>query len=884
MPDLEISQTEKLLTRSLNTIGCIFTKTRSTVTMRQLLLVTMLGLLAVRAPAQPNESARKSDFDTRIFYGGLRFKELVEKGQDLKNLISKYERNKQDTTAVLLLLQIDHFYLARLSLNNHNLDSALLLSKQAAELARSLQYKTGLNEAVCMMASAYILKKDFRSAIALMNTTEGEVKVRILVRLGEEYLFRLGELPANLDTCYTFIQAAIDVSNKLKNSSPRFSTLRLMGKYYFARGNISKGKDSFMKIIDELHIAQDTLAEAFWWNELGLYTPDNDSTYQDRIHSLEQALALYRATKFNSEQAEILKDIAEVYEVHGRYNLAERYALDALNIKKSFGTKKLYTFYHRLAIIYTELGNYEKALYYEIATQKNAELFGEVNMEGIIWFQLGQIYQLVGETAKSMQFYKLAMDKLIDKRDMYIYFAAAEVVKGFLKQKKEQEALDFLTEFLKTNNPVRLSNKEIVASAKGDCYAALGKYAKAENEYLKMIELDKEMFRHSGRQMYSLENALVGAAAYFKIGHFYYQTGRFSAARPYLEQALNFKKYSASRSQQKDIHYILFQVDSAEAKYNSAIKHFRIHKSLNDSIFNARKSKQIAELQIKYDTDKKELELEAFRSRERLQMQRLGRATTVRNFTYVLVAVLVGFLGLGYSRYRLKQKSNKQLQAQQNEINLKNIALQQLVNEKEWLVKEIHHRVKNNFQVVVGLLETQAGYLKNGDTLRAMQDSRHRIQAMAMIHQKLYQTENMSAINVADYVYELVDYLRSSFETKMISFIVEVEPITLSVSESLPIGLILNEVITNSIKYAFGKEAEGTITVSLRRASHHELVLSIADNGVGLPPGFNFKKSNSMGINLLKGLVEDIDGNFVVENYNGVRYEITFHHECEMAD
>lgn len=852
--------------------------------MKEFLFVILFVLLSIRSPAQRKESALQADFDTRVFYQGLRFKELVEKGPELNKLIAQYKVTRRDTTAVLLLLQIDHYYLAKLSSTDRILDSALLLSKQAAQLARELQFSKGYDEAVFMMAWAYILKNDFSSAIALMNTTQGEVKARILIRLGESYLFRLGELPANLDTCYTFINAALDVSNNLKNSSARFSTMRLMGKYYFARGNIFKGKECFLKVIGELHAQKDTLAEAFWWNELGIYTPDVDSTYQDRIYSLEQSLALYRTARFKSEQAAILKDIAEVHESHGRYDLAERYAMEALNIKKSLGIKKLFLYYHRLGVIYTELGNYDKALYYEIATQKNAETFQEVNMEGIIWFQLGQIYQLVGETSKSIRFYKLAMDKLVDKRDMYIYFAAAEIVKGLLKQGEEQEALDFLNEFLKQNKPVRLSNQEIAASAKGDCYDALGKYEHAENEYLKMIALDKQMFQHSSRQMYTLENALVGAAAYFKIGRFYYQRGRFSAARPYLEQALAFEKHSASRSQQQDIHYILFKVDSAEADYLSAIRHFQIHKSLNDSMFNERKSKQIAELQIKYDTEKKELDLEASRARERLQIQQLDRVTTIRNFTYVLVAVLVGFLGLVYSRYRLKQKNNKQLQEQQAEINLKNVELRQLVNEKEWLVKEIHHRVKNNFQVVVGLLETQAGYLKNDVALKAMEDSRHRIQVMSMIHQKLYQSENMSAINVGDYIHDLVDYLRSSFKTTSIRFIIQVDSITLSVSESLPIGLIINEVITNSIKYAFGKEREGLITVSLRRVSQHELVLSISDNGVGLPSGFNFRKTNSMGMNLLKGLADDIEGNFVLENNNGVRYEITFRHDTETSD
>src|SRR5262249_52004288 len=148
--------------------------------------------------------------------------------------------------------------------------------------------------------------------------------------------------------------------------------------------------------------------------------------------------------------------------------------------------------------------------------------------------------------------------------------------------------------------------------------------------------------------------------------------------------------------------------------------------------------------------------------------------------------------------------------------------------EKEWLVKEMHHRVKNNFHIVVGLLGTQSQYLKTEEAIEAMAESQNRVQAMSLIHQKLYQSENMSAINMVEYVHDLIGYLRHSFNVRQnIIFRIEVDPIELDISHSVPLGLIINEAVTNSIKYAFPDSKEGVITVSLTRDpdDHYTLVI-----------------------------------------------------------
>ena len=224
------------------------------------------------------------------------------------------------------------------------------------------------------------------------------------------------------------------------------------------------------------------------------------------------------------------------------------------------------------------------------------------------------------------------------------------------------------------------------------------------------------------------------------------------------------------------------------------------------------------------------------------------------------------------------------LESKQSEINQKNKSLHDLIREKdnlliekEWLLKEIHHRVKNNFHIVSSLLEIQSSYLKNKEALSAIKDSQHRINSMSIIHQKLYQSETLSTIHMPEYIYELVEYLRESFGIReTIGFSLQIQNIELNHATAITLGLILNEAITNAIKYAFASTADGKISVSLTHVSDTQVLLSISDNGRGMPESFDDNMANSMGMDLLQGLADDIGGTFNIESKKGTHIKIIF--------
>jgi two-component sensor histidine kinase len=218
----------------------------------------------------------------------------------------------------------------------------------------------------------------------------------------------------------------------------------------------------------------------------------------------------------------------------------------------------------------------------------------------------------------------------------------------------------------------------------------------------------------------------------------------------------------------------------------------------------------------------------------------------------------------------------RKLKVQQKAINERNISLHHLVEEKEWLIREIHHRVKNNLHTISSLLESQSAYLKD-EAFEAIRDTQHRVFAMSLIHQKLYQPEkNVTQINMATYLHELVDYLRESFKIdRRLQVKMELEAVGLDISLAMPLGMILNEAIINAVKYAFPGQKAGIITITIKR-TEEKFLFFVADDGIGLPWGFDPDKTNTLGMKLMKGLSEDIAANFIVESDHGTRITVEF--------
>lgn len=201
------------------------------------------------------------------------------------------------------------------------------------------------------------------------------------------------------------------------------------------------------------------------------------------------------------------------------------------------------------------------------------------------------------------------------------------------------------------------------------------------------------------------------------------------------------------------------------------------------------------------------------------------------------------------------------------------------LKEKEILLREVHHRVKNNMQVISSILNLQSSYVSDEYALTLLKESQNRIKTMAHIHESLYQNKSFTSVNFSDYVNTLVNNIVQSYaySSDKINLEINLEPITLSLDSSIPAGLIINELITNAIKHAFPGKRQGTIFFNLR-CENNLVILELKDNGVGFAEGLDFENSHSLGLQLVNTLTEQIDGKikFKSELNVGTEVVVTF--------
>ncbi len=198
--------------------------------------------------------------------------------------------------------------------------------------------------------------------------------------------------------------------------------------------------------------------------------------------------------------------------------------------------------------------------------------------------------------------------------------------------------------------------------------------------------------------------------------------------------------------------------------------------------------------------------------------------------------------------------------------------------EKEVLLREIHHRVKNNMQVMISLLNLQAQAIREPAVVSLLKESQNRIRTMAIVHEKLYRSSDLSSVDFSDYIGSLSVHLFQFFsvEPNRIRLRQETEAISLDISNAIPCGLILNELISNSLKYAFPNGRSGEITVGFHRRPDALLEIFVRDNGVGLPAGLDFRQTQSLGLQLVNLLAGQIDGTLEMHGEGGVEFRVIF--------
>ncbi|MFQ6091846.1 MAG: histidine kinase dimerization/phosphoacceptor domain -containing protein [bacterium] len=249
---------------------------------------------------------------------------------------------------------------------------------------------------------------------------------------------------------------------------------------------------------------------------------------------------------------------------------------------------------------------------------------------------------------------------------------------------------------------------------------------------------------------------------------------------------------------------------------------------------------------------------------------------------YMISLSLIGLTGYSIQRYFAERRYSSRLEKEVNErtkeLRLSKERLRASLGEKEVLLKEIHHRVKNNLQVISSLLNLQSDHIKDKQIRELFKDSQDRVHSMALIHETLYRSNDLTRIDFGEYVRDLTGYLFRSYrvDPKLIGLKIDAENVFLDTGTVISCGLIINELVANALKHAFPDGNKGKIIVDLHPNKTKQLTLTVRDNGVGFPEELDFRNTDSLGLQLVNMLVEQLEGNIELQKKGGTKFMITF--------
>lgn len=737
-----------------------------------------------------------------------------------------------------------------------DLDSCLLSVSRSLGLSRFSMLAEGFGDRDLLMQSKWIDQKDPASGIRLLSKATGKKHLQLLLLLGSYYAFEPGSYFRYKDSVDYFLHKAIAESKTLKEERWGRIALSLLGKIYLQAFD-AKGDSIYNVLIGQCRQAndQETETRAIAWR--GIYTAVRQATFQRRNADLWQASERCRGHGDIEGQINLLTHMGYTRCAMGDQQGSHEAFLKALSLAEAIQFP--YTHYNTeaLSTITSFQGKFGEPLKYTLQTIKVAESSRDSIGWAYFYSRLAEFYFWENRQQEGLDMIHKAIKRFVIDRNPAVFNILNSVTQIMGEEGHAEEALNLVLDISKkVDSPVIASDQFFYHFVLSGCYINLNRLDEAEIHIRKMDSLETilEAIRGPFRR----------ATVYDQWAALFFKRGQYRKTKAYLDNRFKTPSYG-SHNLSNDLwaYRLLIATDSALDDKASVISHYKEYTKLLDSNFKATRIRQAEELQVLYETKEKE-------SLIALLNQQAKQTRLVKDLTLTGIVAIIIIAGLLYRQNRLRKKSNKI-------ITHKNGQLQDLLADKEWLLKEIHHRVKNNLEIIMSLLNSQSKYIDNDAALIAINDSQRRVQAISLIHQKLYQSENTSTIDMRPYIDELISYLRDSFDTGSRAVIEQdIDPLRVDVAKALPLGLIINEGIVNAIKYAFPGERKGVVRISLKYSDRDHVQLRIADNGIGLPPDVELTAPDSLGFNLMRGLTRQLDGVFSMDSNKGLQISIRF--------
>ncbi len=508
-----------------------------------------------------------------------------------------------------------------------------------------------------------------------------------------------------------------------------------------------------------------------------------------------------------------------------------------------------------IAGMYQDNADYEKALDYYLDALKAAEQSGDKRTIGSCCNNIATVYGAAGRQPElCLNYYARAMQQATAINNLaFAGLITTNMAGEYMRAEKKDSAEIMMKAAMDFANRsgTRAYEYAVTLTGVGELYFKLNRPAQAEQMLVQAVVL----FDSLKRPINVLNPVLV-------LCQLYLQQNKIAEAEKLGKRLLHDAQFYNARIFIREGYKVLSDVAHKRKQDALALQYYTQYSAWNDSVFNDNQQKSIASVQSRAELAQRELEVQ-YNTKKNTQENKILKLHNSNLRLGVTVAVM-GFVLISALAF-LFFRANKQKDSANRQLAEKNALIEQQSKEKDLLMREIHHRVKNNLQIVSSLLNLQANTLIDEAAKDALRDSQNRVKSIALIHQKLYKQQELSAIILKDYVLQLCSHLKVVFNAQPLEIYCEVNPpqLALDIEESIPLGIILNELVTNALKYGQINRTGGYIKIQFIENADGLCTLLFSDNGVGMPPDFDVKKSTTLGLRMVYELTRQLKGTIV---------------------
>lgn len=658
-------------------------------------------------------------------------------------------------------------------------------------------------------------------------------------------------------------------------------TALLIGLFIFGIQLITVASDREFKIdsLKERIAEQEDTIKLASIVELDLYLSSRNPNEMIKYHDIGYEIASELDHLYYKAQMLHLKGLA--YYFLGEYDEATRLWIESLNYFNEF-TEEEYYGESRIRMMHSFLllnmgvvskirGEYTDALDYYQKSLEIRKTTGYDQGVASCYVNIGNVYVENKNDEKALSYFEQAQEIYNETNSIFGQATVLNNIALIYKREKNLElAKQYFEQSLERYKEIDMQknisqlyiNLGLLYKDFDDCDQALDYFSLA-------LIIKKEISDRLG----------VGWC-YQYIGECYVHNKQFPEALDYYLRALEIMEDLKVAKNQLACYKGLAAIHAAMGNFEAAYEYKVNYSQLNDTVYSQDLTRHLAEQEARFASAEKEQELE-LKDLEIAQKSAVIEKNQIQMWALIVGFLLVVAIAIIFiQRFRIESRFHKVLEKQNEELrqtyeNLKNTVISK--EEKEVMIKEIHHRVKNNLQIISSLINLQANNVKDLKVQRMFREVQNRIISMSLLHEQLYKAPDLAHVNVEDYLKVLLDNLMKIYaDDKNIELQKDINVHSLSVDTLIPIGLLINEVVTNSLKYAFKGRDEGEIEIELK-PHNTGYVLRISDNGIGMPENQLDQYKDSLGMELISTFVSQLDGEVEVDVSDGTSYIVEFY-------